>query len=124
MLFSSAEHVVPSVALYVAAPVYWIMDVTINILQTPHRALVADLASDEQQVPMQVVFVCLMAIGNFVAFSLMQIYDVTVEHMFELMMLVCVLNTAAVAIQFLVAKETPLARDPDKEGTGACDPDK
>jgi Na+/melibiose symporter-like transporter len=123
MLFASAEHLLPEgKAILFAAPMYWVMDVTINILQTPHRALVADLASDEQQVPMQVVFVCLMAIGNFVAFSIMQIYDVTVEHMFELMLLVCGLNTAAVALQFLVAKETPLARDPDKDGTGACAP--
>jgi len=123
MLFASAEHLLPEgKAILFAAPMYWVMDVTINILQTPHRALVADLASDEQQVPMQVVFVCLMAVGNFVAFSIMQIYDVTVEHMFELMLLVCVLNTAGVAIQFLVAKETPLARHPDEESTGACAP--
>ncbi|CAK0796037.1 unnamed protein product, partial [Prorocentrum cordatum] len=123
MLFASAEHLLPEgKAIMFAAPMYWVMDVTINILQTPHRALVADMASSEQQVPMQVVFVCLMAIGNFIAFSIMQIYDVTVEHMFELMLLVCVLNTAAVGIQFLVATETPLAQDPDKEGAGACAP--
>lgn len=32
---------------------YWVMDVTINILQTPYRALVSDLATKEQQIPMQ-----------------------------------------------------------------------
>ena len=34
---------------------------------------------------MQVVFVFMMAIGNFVAFSIMKIYDVPVDHMLELM---------------------------------------
>ena len=38
-----------------AVPMYWIMDVTINILQTPYRALVSDLATKEQQIPMQAV---------------------------------------------------------------------
>ena len=37
-----------------AVPMYWVMDVTINILQTPYRALVSDLATKEQQIPMQV----------------------------------------------------------------------
>ena len=41
-------------AVYFAAPMYWVLDVTINVLQTPHRALVADLATEEQQIPMQV----------------------------------------------------------------------
>ena len=36
-----------------AVPMYWVMDVTINILQTPYRALVSDLATKEQQIPMQ-----------------------------------------------------------------------
>ena len=36
-----------------AVPMYWVLDVTINILQTPFRALVSDLATQEQQVPMQ-----------------------------------------------------------------------
>eukprot|EP00429_Kryptoperidinium_foliaceum_P018071 CAMPEP_0176037826 /NCGR_PEP_ID=MMETSP0120_2-20121206/18742_1 /TAXON_ID=160619 /ORGANISM="Kryptoperidinium foliaceum, Strain CCMP 1326" /LENGTH=183 /DNA_ID=CAMNT_0017371217 /DNA_START=63 /DNA_END=614 /DNA_ORIENTATION=- len=49
MLFSGAEHMFSSktAALAFAAPMYWVMDVTINILQTPHRALVADLASQD-----------------------------------------------------------------------------
>jgi len=101
---------------------YWIMDVTINILQTPHRALVADLASDEQQVPMQVVFVFFMAVGNFLGFSIMQIYDVPVEHMLELMVGICLLNTLCIAVQFLVARETPLQRDADAPRESLCAP--
>merc|ERR1719336_3780313 len=112
MLFSSAEHLFSGhTALYFAAPMYWVMDVTINILQTPHRALVADLASEEQQVPMQVVFVFMMAIGNFLGFSVMQIYTVPVEHMLVLMLGICALNTACVGIQFLVAREKQIKHD-------------
>lgn len=62
MLFSLAEHMLSGpAAVALAAPMYWVLDVTINVLQTPHRALVADLASEEQQLPMQVVlalFLC------------------------------------------------------------------
>merc|ERR1719433_1606345 len=123
MLFSSAEHLFSGhTALYFAAPMYWVMDVTINILQTPHRALVADLASEEQQVPMQVVFVFMMAIGNFLAFSIMQIYKVPVEHMLELMLGICALNTLCIGIQFLVAKEKPLERDADAPTESICTP--
>jgi len=101
---------------------YWIMDVTINILQTPHRALVADLAADDQQVPMQVVFVIFMALGNFLAFSIMQIYEVPVEHMFELMLGICLLNTLCIGIQFMVARETPLVREPGAPKPSKCAP--
>jgi len=98
------------------------MDVTINILQTPHRALVADLAEDDQQVPMQVVFVVFMAMGNFLAFSIMQIFEVPVEHMFELLLGICLLNTVCIAIQFMVARETPLERDPNAPKASKCAP--
>jgi hypothetical protein len=123
MLFSSSEHIFSKdAAIYFAAPMYWIMDVTINILQTPHRALVADLASAEQQVPMQVVFVLFMSIGNFLAFSIMQIYPVPVEHMLELMFGICALNTLTIVIQFSVAKEIPLEREEGAPKKSLCDP--
>ena len=38
-------------------------------------------------VHVQVVFVFMMSIGNFVAFSIMKIYPVPVHHMLELMVL-------------------------------------
>jgi len=123
MLFSAGEHLfTKSTALCVAAPMYWVMDVTINILQTPHRALVADLASEEQQVPMQVVFVFMMAVGNFLAFSIMQVYTVPVDHMLELMIGICGLNTLCIGIQFLVARETQLVPDPDAPAETICTP--
>jgi len=123
VLFASSEHIMPEgTAMYFAAPMYWIMDVTINVLQTPHRALVADLATEEQQVPMQVVFVFMMAIGNFVAFSIMKIYDVPVDHMLELMLGICVLNAFLVGVQFLVAREKPQKRDQSAPRQSVCAP--
>jgi len=98
---------------------YWALDVTINVLQTPHRALVSDLASKDQQVPMQVVFVCMMAAGNFVGYSMLQIYEVPVEHMWQLMLMICALNTLCIGVQFLIAKEEPLIRS-SASGDGCC----
>lgn len=109
MLFASSEHLFnEKYAIFFAAPMYWVMDVTINILQTPHRALVADLAAESQQQMMQVVFVVFMSVGNFVAFIIPHFYPHPVDHMLELMFGICVLNTFTVGVQFLVAKETPL----------------
>eukprot|EP00428_Durinskia_dybowskii_P020093 CAMPEP_0170213364 /NCGR_PEP_ID=MMETSP0116_2-20130129/6306_1 /TAXON_ID=400756 /ORGANISM="Durinskia baltica, Strain CSIRO CS-38" /LENGTH=503 /DNA_ID=CAMNT_0010463915 /DNA_START=21 /DNA_END=1532 /DNA_ORIENTATION=- len=123
VLFASSEHLFSKdTAIFFAAPMYWVMDVTINILQTPHRALVADLASESQQVAMQVVFVLYMAVGNFIGFSIMQIYKVPVEHMLEYMLGICLLNTACILVQFSVARERPLKRDPDAPRQSVCAP--
>ncbi|CAJ1368015.1 unnamed protein product, partial [Effrenium voratum] len=88
MLFSGADHMFEGETgkIAFAVPMYWVLDVTINILQTPFRALVSDLATQEQQVPMQVVFVFFMAIGNMIGYSIMQIWAVPVEHMLKLML--------------------------------------
>jgi hypothetical protein len=121
-LFTGAEHVIGDKALWVAAPMFWVVDVTVNILQTPHRALAADFASEEQQVATQVLFVFIGAVGNFMGYSAMQIYEVPVDHMFELMLGICVLNVVLVAIQFVVAQEKPLERDPNAPKVSVCDP--
>jgi len=121
ILFSSSEHLLPGKTAQIAfaVPMYWTLDVTINILQTPHRALVSDLASAEQQVPMQVVFVVMMAVGNFIGYSIMQAWPVPVEHMLELMLMICALNTLCIAVQFMIAKEEPLVR-PEGAPKEAC----
>jgi len=122
VLFSGAEHVLGENSIMFAAPMYWVLDITINILQTPHRALVSDLAEADQQVPMQVVFVIFMAIGNFMGFRVMQIFPVAIDHMLPLMIVICTFNTVLVGIQFVTAKETPLRRDPDAPKMSLCSP--
>lgn len=111
-LFTLSEHVLPvGTAPLMAAPMFWVLDVTINILQVPHRALVADLSSDTQQVQMQVVIVCMQAVGTLIGFSIMSIFDVPAEHMLEMVLLVCLLNTIAVGLQFSVAEEKPIGKE-------------
>lgn len=69
-----ATFIAPRIAF--AVPMYWIMDVTINILQTPYRALVSDLATKEQQIPMQVIDGSLGAVHGVVAPTKpQQLYD-------------------------------------------------
>merc|ERR1719436_2165442 len=125
MLFAGSEHLFPAHAIYFATPMYWVMDITINILQTPNRALVADLAGEEQQVPMQVVFVFMMAFGNFVGYSITKFKwfgDNPVDNMLSIMLFICGLNTVCVAIQFLVVKEKPLTREAAGERESFCSP--
>eukprot|EP00435_Cladocopium_sp_Y103_P061957 s910_g23.t1 len=108
VLFSAADHMFEDSTgkIAFAVPMYWIMDVTINILQTPYRALVSDLATKEQQIPMQVIFVFFMAIGNMIGYSIMKIWDVPAFHMLKLMLIICTLNTICIAVQFMPLKRT------------------
>merc|ERR1719203_1707044 len=124
LVFSGAEHVLGESAIFVAAPMYWVLDVTINIMQTPHRALAADFASEDQQFLVQLMFVFIGGCGNFVGFSFMTIYDNPIEHMFELMGIIFILNTCLVTMQYLIAKETPITKDDaaPTESSSACGP--
>jgi len=110
-------------AIWLSGPMFWVLDVTINVLQTPFRALVSDCASEKQQLPMQVVFVTMMALGNFLAYCLMKVYEDPTAHMFELMMIICGINAACIGIQTLVAKETPyVPSSHDVQRGSCCDP--
>merc|ERR1719223_1095942 len=124
MVFSGAEHVLGSSAIFIAAPMYWALDVTINIMQTPHRALAADFASAEQQSLVQLMFVFIGGCGNFVGFSIMTIYDNPIDHMFELMSIIFILNLCLVIMQYVIAKETPISKDDaaPTEKSSACGP--
>jgi hypothetical protein len=122
MLFAGADYVVPGKnAYWFGGAMLLVMDVTINVLQTPHRALVADLSTERQGLATQVIFVCLMSVGNFLGFLMMKLYPKPLAHMVELMILVCALNTFTVGIQFAVAKETPIKLQPG-EKPNVCQP--
>lgn len=70
VLYAGSEKALPhGAAIWLAAPMYWVLDVTINIFQTPFRALVSDKAATEQQVPMQAVFVITISVGNYIGSS-------------------------------------------------------
>mmetsp|Transcript_22146 Transcript_22146/g.39800 ORF Transcript_22146/g.39800 Transcript_22146/m.39800 type:complete len:485 (+) Transcript_22146:74-1528(+) len=121
--WAGSEALLPKkYAIWLSAPMYWVLDITINVLQTPFRALVSDYASEEQQAPMQVWFVFMIAIGNFIAYSMMTIYAAPTEHMLELMMMICGINVVCIAITACVAKETPLVRTAEREKECCCAP--
>lgn len=125
VLWSGSEFLLPAHPIWLSAPMYWVLDLTVNILQTPFRALVADMASDEQQAPLQVVFVVVAAVGNYVSFSLMQIYDNAQDHMFQLMMIILGINVVCVGVQLLVAVDKPFEpTDADKDASdrSCCGP--
>jgi len=97
-------------AMYLAASMQWVLDFTINAMQTPFRALVADLASPQQQLPMQIFFAIVCALGCFIAFSIMKLYEVAIHHMLELMFIVLLVNVACVALALCVAREKQYKR--------------
>jgi len=108
VLYSGAEQIFGKKcqgAMYLAAAMQWVLDFTINAMQTPFRALVSDLSSKKQQFPMQIFFAIVCAVGCFLAFSIMKLYDVAIHHMLELMCLVMLINVFCVGAALLVAKE-------------------
>merc|ERR1719288_628826 len=86
LLYAGAEQILGAGdgAMYLAASMQWVLDFTINAMQTPFRALVADLASPQQQLPMQIFFAVVCAAGCYLAFSIMKLFGEPIHHMLEL----------------------------------------
>jgi len=122
LLYSGAEQLLgktPS-AMYLAAAMQWVLDFTINAMQTPFRALVSDLASPKQQLPMQIFFAVVCAIGCFLAFSIMKLYEVAIHHMLELMSIVLAINIVAVGLALSVAREKQFVPAANEKSTSVC----
>jgi len=112
LLFASSASLLPAgAAAGFAASMLWMVDISLNALQTPMRVLVADLASSGQQVQVQVLVACFQAVGFLAGFSIMKAYGGLSEHMLELMVVVCSLLTAAMVVMLCVAEEKPLVED-------------
>jgi len=118
---AKGEDLPPTNAMYLAAIMQWVLDFTINAMQTPFRALVADLASTEQQLPTQIFFAIVCSVGVFLAFTIMKIYDIAIHHMLELMSIVMLINFACVGVCLLVAKEKQFVPQA-KKTKSACGP--
>merc|ERR1719205_538755 len=108
-------------AMYLAAVMQWVLDFTINAMQTPFRALVSDLSSPKQQLPMQIFFAVVCAVGCFIAFSIMKLYDVAIHHMLELMCLVLFMNFVCVGLALSVAREKQYVRTAE-QSSSVCGP--
>merc|ERR1712127_788302 len=74
-----------------------------------------------QQLPMQIFFAVVCAVGCFLAFSIMKLYDVAIHHMFELMCLVLFINVVCVALALSVAREKQHVRTGEQQSS-ACGP--
>jgi len=122
LLYAGAEQIMGKGdgAMYLAASMQWVLDFTINAMQTPFRALVADLASPKQQLPMQIFFAIVCAAGCFIAFSIMKLYEVAIHHMLELMCIVLLVNIVCVAFALFVAREKQYKRT--GQSTGSSNP--
>jgi len=122
LLYAGAKHIMTAGkgAIYLAGAMQWVLDFTINAMQTPFRALVSDLASPQQQLPMQIFFEVVVAAGCLVAFSMMKIYAVAVHHMLELMILVLLVNTVCIGLALCVAREKQYVRPADQQKSSAC----
>merc|ERR1712107_205070 len=103
------------------AVMQWVLDFTVNAMQTPFRALVSDLVAPQQQRPMQIFFSVVCAVGGFLAFSIMKLYDNNALHMFELMGFVLVINIVCVSAALSVAREKQYVRSWEVSSS-ACGP--
>jgi len=122
LLYSGAEQLLgKGNGLYLAAAMQWVLDFTVNAMQTPFRALVSDLSSPKQQLPMQIFFAIVCAAGGFLAFTIMKIYDIAIHHMLELMTLVMLLNVACVGAALSVAREKQFVPAEQKKSS-VCGP--
>jgi len=122
LLYGGAEQLMgQGNGLYLAAAMQWVLDFTVNAMQTPFRALVSDLSSSKQQLPMQIFFAVVCAAGGFLAFSIMKMYEIAIHHMLELMSIVLAINVVCVGIALAVAREKPFVRSGEQK-TSACGP--
>lgn len=96
--------------MYLAASMQWGLDFTINVMQTPFRAFVADLAAADQQFMMQMWFNVVCSVGTYLAFAIMGLYPVAEHHMLELMCIVLIVNVICVACALMIGKEKKFKR--------------
>ena len=61
-------------------------------------------------------------VSNYCGSSTLQIFEIPVDHMLKLMVGIFLFNTLLVRIQFVIAREKPLAVDPDGKLPGLCSP--
>jgi len=111
LIFAGSRYIVPEpFSKWLAFTMFIVLDITINVIQTPIRAIVSDMASNEQQMHGQIISVLFQGIGTFLGFGIMLIWEVPFQHIFPLMILILSILTVFVGIQLLICKETPYVR--------------
>lgn len=110
---SSGRLFSPAYAKWFALVMFMVLDVVVNVVQTPVRAIVSDMASQEQQMAGQIVSVLFQGLGNLLGFSIMKMWAVPYEAILQLMVLVLTILTVFIAIQMAVCKEVPYVHPAD-----------
>lgn len=112
--FASSGHILqPPYSKWFALMMFVVLDVVVNVVQTPVRAIVSDMASQEQQMHGQIISVLFQGFGNLLGFGIMKIWAVPYEAIFELMLLVLSILTVFTVVQMLVCQEVPYVRPAD-----------
>lgn len=113
LLFASSKHLFPKpYSMWFAWFMFMVLDVTINVIQTPVRAIVSDLSSEEQQSQGQFLSAMFAGLGNLVGSSVMKLWAVPYEAIFQVMLVCLGINTVLILVQTCLCKETPYTRDP------------
>merc|ERR1719491_557499 len=123
LCFASSGHIFSQpFAKWFALLMFLGLDVVVNVVQTPVRAIVSDMASQEQQMHGQIVSVLFQGFGNLLGFGIMKMWAVPYEAVFQLMVLVLSILTLFIAIQMAVCTEVPYVRPADAPAESLLSP--
>lgn len=67
-----------------SALMFVVLDTTINVMQTPVRALLADVAIEEQATASQVIVTLFQGLGALGSFGLQKLWENPADHMLEM----------------------------------------
>merc|ERR1711920_444985 len=92
-----------------------VLDTTINVMQTPVRALLADVAVKEQSTASQVIVTLFQGLGALGSFGLQKLWDNPADHMLEMFSLMIAVNIICVILMLMVTKEVPFVASAHNE---------
>jgi len=106
LAFASSKRLFPRpFSMWFALALFVLLDVVVNVIQTPVRAIVSDKASHEQQLFGQIVSVLFQGLGTLLGFGVMKIWEVPFEAIFQLMFVILGILTLFISIQAWVCRE-------------------
>eukprot|EP00127_Corallochytrium_limacisporum_P000938 Clim_evm22s33 gene=Clim_evmTU22s33 len=112
-MFSNAELIAGGVngfTVFVAMVAFWTMDFSINLIQGPARALIADLASPDQQAQCQSLASLFQGVGQVGGYFFVASFEAPLDHMRLIFAVAMFTLAVTVGITLVVAQEVPLQR--------------
>merc|ERR1740121_2232926 len=99
-----------------------ILDTTINIMQTPVRALLADVSTEAQSSTSQVVVTLFQGLGALASFGLQLLWENPADHMLEMFTLMIAVNIMCVLLMLLVTTEKQFVPNADSRNVVVEEP--